>query len=351
MDHPNNAYKTIATLNGDHNVYLVQKENDTKIYVKKELDVFNAEVYAYLFSNPIEGIPQIINYYEENNRLIVIENYISGTSLENRLHSDDLSLEEILRYMNDLCVTLEKLHSAKPAIIHRDIKPSNIIITEFGRAVLLDFNAAKLYSPSATEDTVLLGTQGYAAPEQYGFGSSSPQTDIYSLGILFKEMLTSANIQNEYYNAVISRCTQLEPGKRYQTISDLRQALLSSTQVNPSSKKSTGILRYALPGYRTLTPWKMLLATAYYLFFAWICTYMQINDTYGAKLWFERFYVYLILVVLPMSTFNYLGIHRAMPLCSNKYRIVRYIGVLILDIAVFFALMILLMIIEAICFS
>jgi hypothetical protein len=95
----------------------------------------------------------------------------------------------------------------------------------------------------------------------------------------------------------------------------------------------------------------MLLATAYYLFFAWICTYMQINDTYGAKLWFERFYVYLILVVLPMSTFNYLGIHRAMPLCSNKSRIVRYIGVLILDIAVFFALMILLMIIEAICFS
>ena len=78
-----------------------------------------------------------------------------------------------------------------PAIIHRDIKPSNIIITAYNRAVLLDFNAAKYYSCQSTEDTVLLGTQGYASPEQYGFGSSSPQTDIYSMGILFRELLNS----------------------------------------------------------------------------------------------------------------------------------------------------------------
>ena len=78
-----------------------------------------------------------------------------------------------------------------PPIIHRDIKPSNIIITAYNRAVLLDFNAAIYYSCQSTEDTILLGTQGYASPEQYGFGSSSPQTDIYSMGILFRELLNS----------------------------------------------------------------------------------------------------------------------------------------------------------------
>ena len=72
-------------------------------------------------------------------------------------------------------------------IIHRDIKPSNIMITEQNHVVLLDFNAAKLYTNASTNDTVLLGTKGYAAPEQYGFGSSSPQTDIYAIGVLIKE--------------------------------------------------------------------------------------------------------------------------------------------------------------------
>ena len=56
---------------------------------------------------------------------------------------------------------------------------------------LLDFNAAKFFSTSTTEDTVLLGTKGYAAPEQYGFGASTPKTDIYAVGILLNELTSS----------------------------------------------------------------------------------------------------------------------------------------------------------------
>ena len=88
-----------------------------------------------------------------------------------------------------LCNILEALHSMTPPIIHRDIKPSNIIITSYNYAMLLDFNAAKQFSGQNESDTVLIGTPGYAAPEQYGFGSSSPKTDIYSLGIVLREML------------------------------------------------------------------------------------------------------------------------------------------------------------------
>lgn len=80
-----------------------------------------------------------------------------------------------------LCNILNALHSMTPPIIHRDIKPSNIIITSYNYAMLLDFNAAKQFSGQNESDTVLIGTPGYAAPEQYGFGSSSPkQTYILS---------------------------------------------------------------------------------------------------------------------------------------------------------------------------
>lgn len=93
--------------------------------------------------------------------------------------------------MYDLCEILEKLHSVTPPIVHRDTKPSNIIITNYEHVVLLDFNAAKYFADTDTADTILLGTKGYAAPEQYGFGSSTPQTDIYALGILLKELVKS----------------------------------------------------------------------------------------------------------------------------------------------------------------
>lgn len=64
--------------------------------------------------------------------------------------------------------------SFTPPIVHRDIKPSNIILTEDGRIVLIDLNAARLDDKNRSHDTQLIGTAGFAAPEQYGFAASSP---------------------------------------------------------------------------------------------------------------------------------------------------------------------------------
>lgn len=113
------------------------------------------------------------------------------------------------------------------------MKPSNVIITSYNRAVLLDFNAAKYHTAAKDSDTILLGTQGYAAPEQYGFGQSSPQTDIYSIGILLKEMAEASHCQNPYIDAVTAKCTQMNPAERYQSIGELRQVLLANRGVFP----------------------------------------------------------------------------------------------------------------------
>ena len=221
-------YKPIAAINEPHHVYLVQHQETKKIAIKKVLDVYNLAVYAELYRNPIAGTPRIINYYEEAGQLTVIEEYISGTSLQDKISHADIAPSDMLQYMLDLCAILEQLHQHNPAIIHRDVKPSNVIITSYNRAVLLDFNAAKYHTAAKDSDTILLGTQGYAAPEQYGFGQSSPQTDIYSIGILLKEMAEASHCQNPYIDAVTAKCTQMNPAERYRSIGELRQAFLAN---------------------------------------------------------------------------------------------------------------------------
>lgn len=300
------------------------------------------------------GTPKIIEYLEDDNRLILIEEYISGCSLQDKIDDGKLSLTDIFCYMLELCDILESLHTHSPAIIHRDIKPSNIIITNYNKAVLLDFNAAKYYSEQA-KDTVLLGTQGYAAPEQYGFGASSPQTDIYSLGILLREMTDSVNCSDKGIQAVIQKCTQVDPSGRYQDVKELRNELshLSKlpSETGYSAMTPSGFGKYALPGFRTKTPWKMLLSFICYLFLAWLCLTLEIKNTYGTHLWVERIYVLAIFLSVIFCSFNYLDVQRFLPLCRSQNKVVHYLGILLLNIAVIFCLLLMLCITESIWFS
>ena len=78
-------YKTIAVINESHKIYLVQHQDTKKILVKKNLYVYNIGIYEYLHNNPIYGTPQIIEYCEEDNKLILIEEYISGQTLQEKI--------------------------------------------------------------------------------------------------------------------------------------------------------------------------------------------------------------------------------------------------------------------------
>lgn len=115
--------------------------------------------------------------------------------------------------IRSLCDILHKLHGNLPPIIHRDIKPSNIIFSSDGVVKLIDFNAARELRAEQNEDTRLMGTRRFAAPEQYGFGQSDPRTDIYALGITFYYMLTgdypdSGKYAGKYYD-IITKCYNL----------------------------------------------------------------------------------------------------------------------------------------------
>ena len=223
-------YKEIADINRDHGVFLVQHTENKRIYVKKVMSVYNAKVFRHLKMHPLPGLPTICELVESDGTLTVIEDYITGETLEDILtRRGKLPQDEVISIMSQLCDTVDTLHSFKPPVIHRDIKPSNVIITPDGSAVLLDMNAARFDEGASEEDTTLLGTKGFAAPEQYGFGTSGVTTDIYALGMLMNTMLTGTvsreNIASGPLSSVIKRCLELDPANRYSSAYKLKHAL------------------------------------------------------------------------------------------------------------------------------
>jgi len=344
-------YKTITTLNEDHKVYLVQHQETQEIFVKKILSVYNAEIYKELAKHPVCGTPRIVEYFEENKQLTLIESYVSGQALERMMETSSLNISDIIHYTIELCEILCQLHSMQPPIIHRDIKPSNIIITEYNHVVLLDFNAAKYYAENADKDTVLLGTKGYAAPEQYGFGSSSPRTDIYAVGILLKELTASLQDVPQELNSIIEKCIEFKPSDRYETVSELKNALehIGQEDIEPIAQFS--FRDYLLPGFRTFTPWKMLVATLSYLMLFWLSLSLEVKGASGAELWVQRIFCLLMFLSIIFGTCNYLNIQRFLPLCKSKYRIIRYAGIVILDFMLAATIMVLMMLILGLFFG
>lgn len=343
-------YNTIATINSAHKIYLVQHRETEKIYIKKILDVYNPRIYAYLMENHISGTPKLYHAYEESGQLVLIEEFISGISPQEMLDERTITLDLVIRFMSELCSTLENLHSLNPPVIHRDIKPSNIIITSCGHAVLIDFNAAKRATDTAEHDTVLLGTRGYAAPEQYGFGSSTPQTDIYALGILLKELSGALPAPTNIFDAVISKCTEINPADRMKTVQELKSEIDKLRNPNNDNCNAGSALQknFAPPGFRTKTPWKMLTASVGYLFIFWICLSMEVKGATVFHLWLERITALLIALSFVFCSFNYCGIQRFMPLCANQNRLIRYFGVLLLNLMVGFSLLFALVLLESV---
>lgn len=129
-------------------------------------------------------LPVFLGVAEKDGVRYVVMEYIPGRSLHEIVASDGAQDIEFVRDCGmKLCEVIGYLHSLDPPVIYRDMKPANVILKPDGDLVLVDFGAARRQKPASLEDTVLLGTHGYAAPEQYGgYGQTDPRADVYSLG-------------------------------------------------------------------------------------------------------------------------------------------------------------------------
>ena len=186
----------------------------------------NGEVYRRLLDCSCRHLPLIYETAEREGKNLVIEEFVQGDTLDFLLADALFTSQETRKVVKQLCQGLWVLHSM--AAVHRDVKPENVILRRTD-AVLIDFDAARLHKPQAEADTQILGTTGFAAPEQYGLGQSDTRTDIYSLGVLMNVMLTgqhpSKKLAEGRLGRVIQRCTQVNPAKRYKNVLHLMEAL------------------------------------------------------------------------------------------------------------------------------
>ena len=212
---------------------LLIDETTGQIYLKKTLDTYDKDVYGWLKANKNVHIPAIHSFWEEDGKLVVLEEYIQGKTLDALLSKGMLDEQEKIRIVLNVCDALSFLHSAKIPIIHRDIKPSNIMLTNDGIVKLIDYDAAKVFHRGKNEDTTLIGTVGRAAPEQFGFAQSDARTDVYSMGCLVRELLPN----DKRFSGIIAKATAMDPKDRYQTVAELKAAL-SGTSTKHSGKRN-----------------------------------------------------------------------------------------------------------------
>ncbi|MDQ7826738.1 MAG: serine/threonine-protein kinase [Candidatus Eremiobacteraeota bacterium] len=198
-----------------------------------------------------KDIPKVNDFFTEGTCHYLVMEFIEGETLEQIARDRAPAVEEVLSWGLRICDILEYLHRMN--IIFRDIKPSNVMIARDGRVHLIDYGIARFYSPESICDTHLLGTPGFAPPEQYGKGQSDRRSDIYALGATIFFLLSREDVAKYHFafpglsslnpdvshalEKVIVRCLEIEPLKRFQRVNDLKEALLRLTPYTPPSQQ------------------------------------------------------------------------------------------------------------------
>ena len=220
-------YETVKTIKNSErgSVSLLQnKQNGTRFIFRHYRG--NGEVYRKLVGISCPNLPQIMETAERDGMVAVLEEYIQGDSLAYLLEGALFSPAEARKITRQLCNALWVLHQL--GAVHRDIKPENVMIRG-SEAILIDFDASRIFKSDTNQDTQILGTTGYAAPEQYGIAQTDERADIYSLGVLLNVMLTGKHPSKELANGrlgrIVQKCTMVNPEKRYKSVLYLMEAL------------------------------------------------------------------------------------------------------------------------------
>lgn len=210
---------------------------------KETIDRFKQEARISARMNH-ENIVSIYDFFKEGRTYLLIMEFIDGIDLRNILELDSpLQVYQAVRIVHEIAKGLEYSHFKK--IIHRDIKPSNILLSKEGDIKIIDFGVAKIDTKqNLTQTGIIIGTPSYMSPEYANGEELTPQSDVYSLGVLFYEILTgfkpfSARSKNELLVA-ITRGKYKSPRKFNREISlRLQHVIKKSMHVNPAKRYKT----------------------------------------------------------------------------------------------------------------
>lgn len=132
-----------------------------------------------------KNLPIVMDIFEDEKSVYIVREYCKGTTLRERVSAiGPLEYETLKKLAVEVSDVLSYLHAQDPVLIYRDLKPSNIIVSNDFDVKLIDFGISRRYDNKKEDDTLYIGSQKYAAPEQFGLEQSTIQTDIYSFGLL-----------------------------------------------------------------------------------------------------------------------------------------------------------------------
>jgi serine/threonine protein kinase len=215
---------------------------------------------ALLGSLQHPNLPRIYGGFSEYGRSYLVMEYIDGKTLLQMLKDSGgrpLPIAQVLDYAIQLCDVLTYLHSQNPPIIFRDLKPTNVMVKENGHVVLIDFGIARFFKEGQAQDTVFLGSPGYAPPEQHGTSQTNPRSDLYSLGATLHCCLTGRDpfhakdrfafppvhqlnpLVPVELDQLIQRMVSMDEQQRPDSAQEVRQALLRIKQ--QASDATTGL--------------------------------------------------------------------------------------------------------------
>lgn len=235
-------------------VYLARNERANKTWAIKEVRKTGTEDLEVKQNSLIaetemlkklshKYLPTIVDVIETEETYLVVMDYIEGEDLGKILKENGAQdQEKVIEWAKELCDVLGYLHTRTPPIIYRDLKPANVMLKPDGKIILIDFGTAREIKVKDANDTVSLGTRGYAAPEQFGAtAKTDARTDIYCLGATIYHLVTNHNPATEPYvmepirqriptlsgglEKIILKCTQPRPQDRYQSCAEVMYAL------------------------------------------------------------------------------------------------------------------------------
>ncbi len=201
-------------------------------------------------------IVPLYDYWRDPNGAYIVMRYLRGGALRQAMDTQDWTLNDVMRLIGQVGAALALAH--RYGVVHRDIKPENILLDEENNAYLADFGIAQILSNAQDETDEFfsgMGSPAYAAPEQIIGGITSPQSDVYSLGIILYELLAgqhpfpelerlsstqlvqmraTASIPSlrnqrpdlpQRVDEVLQQATAVDPGTRFADILSFTQAL------------------------------------------------------------------------------------------------------------------------------
>ncbi len=236
--------KACLKMSEEKQVYLVTSKINWRKFILKALASHCLESleeeYKLSMKLAHPGIVSVVEYIKGKDYNYLIRDYVDGYTVSELVEMTEvghLQIEELHQIAMQLCDIMIYLHTQNPPIIHRDIKPDNIIITKKKECKLIDFGISRCYQGKAASDTVVMGTELSAPPEQYGFAQTDVRSDIYSIGVLMFFMATgSMNIKElnqyqipGYIRRIIRRCTRFSPKERYASVKQLKYKLITNS--------------------------------------------------------------------------------------------------------------------------